>query len=336
MTLLVTRKVTRPIACRDRAEERQVRCENRCVNTRYAAMIVTVLCAGATFGQDCYTVRDTNGTVVYQAVKPPVDLSRPYQEEIATRFPGGYLEITSVFNRCGVFERQSPAPIADPAVTKGGPNSATNLFADLIPNAALGSTSASDPARPVFQATAGAPTVAPPASPPAAVQLEASVITKADNNSFGELAPKLVAAALIVGVLCAPRKWRLAVLTGVVGIVVVGIGLAIWDTAHPPALPFAQCIIDRVPAAQNDVAAVAIANLCASDNGGYDSTVAKQFVRGQARGYFSFQSRGDCVAAKASSTASEVAARAVLTACDCLYRSASENPLGYGSVATCG
>lgn len=302
------------------------------MNTRYAAMIVTVLCAGATFGQDCYTVRDTNGTVVYQSVKPPVDVSRPYLEEIATRFPGGYLEISSVFNRCGAFERQSPAPTSGPALTKGGPGSATNVFADLIPNAPPGSTPPSDPARQVFQAAAGASTVAPPA----AVSLEASVTTKANSSSFGELAPKVVAAALIVGVLCAPRKWRLAGLAGLVGIVVVGIGLAIWDIARPPTLPFAQCIIDRVPAAQNDVAAMAIANLCASDNGGYNSTAAKRFVRGQARGYFAFQSRSDCVTAKASSTASEVAARAVLTACDCLYRSASENPLGYGSVATCG
>ena len=39
----------------------------------------------------CFTVYDRNNRIVYNAVTPPVDMSRPLHETVPAKFPGGHL-----------------------------------------------------------------------------------------------------------------------------------------------------------------------------------------------------------------------------------------------------
>ena len=136
--------------------------------------------------------------------------------------------------------------------------------------------------------------------------------------------PKVLIAGLIVGILCLPKTARSVTLSIVAGVFILAIGFAVYESARPPTLPFAQCVIDNVPSVRNDVAAYAAASQCVQLHGGYNSVAAKRYLKGQAVGFMTPNSRAECVTKHASNTQSEMAAKLVYGACSCLYQSASE------------
>lgn len=300
--------------------------------------LVSVVSAGVASAQSCYTVRDAQGKVVYQSVKAPVDVTVPFKDEIETRFPGGYMQIDTNFFRCGSYERPAvveahatyatakqkglfdemppfvPAP-SQPQGTQQANNEKTadatpNLFEHLIPKPAAGTV-------PVYGQVPTQTTVAPTSQAQPDTQ-------SPSGGSFGSIMPKILAAGLIVGILCLPKTARKVTLSVVAGIFILAIAFAAYESARPPKLPFAQCIIDNVPFVRNDVAAYAAASRCVELHGGYNSVAAKRYVKGQAVGFMTPKSRAECVTRHASNTESETAAKLVYGACNCLYQSVSE------------
>ena len=68
------------------------------------------LCCGVAASQECYIVRNQQGDIVYQSIRPPVDISVPHAEQIEAKFPGGYMSVDRVFATCGTYRRPTPAP----------------------------------------------------------------------------------------------------------------------------------------------------------------------------------------------------------------------------------
>ena len=80
------------------------------------------------------------------------------------------------------------------------------------------------------------------------------------------------------------------------------------------AANFATCVLDKMPGTQNDVAAVAIYQVCRAKHGSIE-TVAQ----GSGRGIFSPDSGAECTAKKAGDTRSNRAAFLIGAACRKLY-----------------
>lgn len=78
---------------------------------------------------------------------------------------------------------------------------------------------------------------------------------------------------------------------------------------------YAECILDRAPKAQNDVAAGAIHEVCLSENPGGLPAVGQ----GSGRGVFSHKSGAACVAAVSRDTRSVRAAQLISASCRRLY-----------------
>lgn len=77
---------------------------------------------------------------------------------------------------------------------------------------------------------------------------------------------------------------------------------------------FAECIIDRMPGVQNDIAANAVFQACQANNqAGFVSV-----KQGSGRGWFS-QSSAECIVKNASDTKSYRAAQLIGIACRKLY-----------------
>lgn len=84
-----------------------------------------------------------------------------------------------------------------------------------------------------------------------------------------------------------------------------------------PALAgnFATCLLDKLPAVQNDIAANAAFQACTGTfPGGFASV-----PQGAGRGWFSYKTGADCTLAKASDTRSNRAAGLIGVACRKLY-----------------
>lgn len=71
-----------------------------------AALVVAPFVARA----ECYVVYDAKNTTVYQGMVPPIDLSRPIGDEMARRYPGRHLTITSS-SACVPIDQLSPAVV---------------------------------------------------------------------------------------------------------------------------------------------------------------------------------------------------------------------------------
>lgn len=84
-----------------------------------------------------------------------------------------------------------------------------------------------------------------------------------------------------------------------------------------PALAgnFATCLLDKLPAVQNDVAANAAYQACNSAYPGGLASVAQ----GTGRGWFSYKTGADCTLKKAGDTRSNRAAGLIGAACRRLY-----------------
>ena len=76
---------------------------------------ITVFFSTPSEAQRCYTVRNTQGMIVYQSLSPPVDITLPYKDEIELLFPGGYMDVEHVFKACGKFT-QKKAPMEPEAL----------------------------------------------------------------------------------------------------------------------------------------------------------------------------------------------------------------------------
>ena len=81
------------------------------------------------------------------------------------------------------------------------------------------------------------------------------------------------------------------------------------------AANYATCILDKAPAAQNDVAAHAIMQSCLSEHPGGIEAIPQ----GSGRGVLGFKSGAECTAKKAVDTRSNQAATLVAIACRRLY-----------------
>lgn len=86
------------------------------------------------------------------------------------------------------------------------------------------------------------------------------------------------------------------------------------------AANMATCILDKAPSVANDTAALAVYQLCQSENPGGFGAVAQ----GSGRGLFGFKSGAECTAKKAAATQSNRAAIFVGVACRKLYDDAPE------------
>ena len=86
-------------------------------------------------------------------------------------------------------------------------------------------------------------------------------------------------------------------------------------TAQAHAGNFATCILDKMPGTQNDVAAVAVYQICNSKHPGGIQVVEQ----GSGRGIFSYDSGAECTAKKAAETRSNRAAHMIGAACKKLY-----------------
>lgn len=91
--------------------------------------------------------------------------------------------------------------------------------------------------------------------------------------------------------------------------------LALLLASPAMAANYATCILDKAPAAQNDVAAHAIMQSClASYPGGIEAV-----PQGSARGFLGYKSGAECTAKRAIDTRSNQAATLVAVACSRLY-----------------
>lgn len=78
---------------------------------------------------------------------------------------------------------------------------------------------------------------------------------------------------------------------------------------------FATCLLDKLPAVQNDVAAHAVYQSCLGPYPGGLASVSQ----GSGRGWFGYKSGAECTAKKASDTRSTRAATMLGAACRRLY-----------------
>jgi len=77
--------------------------------------LLSLLCAQAFAG--CYTVYGAANRVLYQAERPPVDMSLPLHDTVPARFPGGFL----------VFDSDMECPVVSSvAIGNGGIEMATS------------------------------------------------------------------------------------------------------------------------------------------------------------------------------------------------------------------
>ena len=78
-------------------------------------MFKTVLCCSSLLAASqafaCYTVTSANDQVLYRAIDPPVDMSRPIHETLPLVFPGGHM----------VFDLGTDCPRALPVPRPGLP-----------------------------------------------------------------------------------------------------------------------------------------------------------------------------------------------------------------------
>lgn len=74
---------------------------------RLAAIFCTAIAMSSAIANEeyCYTVRGPGGDIVYQSLRPPVDISRPYSDVIQAKYPGGYMEASKIWARCGSVDR---------------------------------------------------------------------------------------------------------------------------------------------------------------------------------------------------------------------------------------
>lgn len=283
-------------------------------------------CAATGFeagAQTCHTVRDKDGLIVYQSIRPPVDTSVPYKYEIEAMFPGGYMEIERNFHLCGNYERPTPKVFMAPASkTKPLEQRPASETPSLIPKPA-------DPTETpggIFAGLTNEGQAAPvPAQSPQqeVVAPVAAAEPTASSHRGGGLG-KILAAVIVVAALCAPKPVRNVILALVASLFVAAFGFIAYEAARPPPLPYAQCLIDVVPAVRNDVAAYAAASQCVQLHGGYNNAEAKRYLKGQAIGFLTPKSRAECVTKYASNTSSDMAAKLIYGACNCLYQSPSE------------
>lgn len=78
---------------------------------------------------------------------------------------------------------------------------------------------------------------------------------------------------------------------------------------------FAECILDRMPGAQNDAVAGAIYRACLSEHpGGLDSV-----KQGSGRGFFGYDSGNECIIKKGEKIASRIGGNLLTGSCNKLY-----------------
>lgn len=81
-------------------------------------LIGSLLAAGALQAMACYTVYDRSNRIMYQGERPPVDMSLPIHETLATRYPGGHMVFdTSVDCQALASARLAPVPGGTPLFT---------------------------------------------------------------------------------------------------------------------------------------------------------------------------------------------------------------------------
>lgn len=78
---------------------------------------------------------------------------------------------------------------------------------------------------------------------------------------------------------------------------------------------YAECLLDKMPGTQNDVAAAAVNQVCLGEHPGGIQAVPQ----GSGRGMFGFKSGAECTAKKAGETRSNQAAAMIGVACRRLY-----------------
>lgn len=91
--------------------------------------------------------------------------------------------------------------------------------------------------------------------------------------------------------------------------------IASWGASPAMAANYATCILDKAPAAQNDVAAHAIMQSCLAEHPGGIEAIPQ----GSGRGVLGFKSGAECTAKTAVDTRSNQAATLVGIACRRLY-----------------
>lgn len=85
---------------------------------------------------------------------------------------------------------------------------------------------------------------------------------------------------------------------------------------------YATCLLEHLPGMQNDAAARAAINLCASENPGGIASVAQ----GSGRGFLGYKSGAECAMKKAAETHSQIAGNGIYMACRKLYDEPVPNP----------
>ena len=78
---------------------------------------------------------------------------------------------------------------------------------------------------------------------------------------------------------------------------------------------FAECIVDRMPGAQNDAVAGAIARTCLAEHpGGIDAV-----KQGSGRGFFGYDSGNECIIKKGEKIVSRIGGNLLTGSCNKLY-----------------
>lgn len=313
----------------------------------------TLLFSAQADAQRCYTVRDSQGTVVYQSLRPPVDTAVSYKDEIEAMFPGSHMEIGLVFNSCGMFTRQTPVEAAAAQPSTANPERNTSksvvpVFDNNYVYKTYGKPQAEQRESLLkdMPAVSGEQTKMRPNNPPVAPTAPVATPTPSplinspqappeSQSSFGNVVKAGIGGAFLYGIFMLYAAYpRVAV--SMVGLLVALLVGTVLYSLVPSELPVAKCVLDKIPNVQTDVTARAQAELCVSEHGGYNTAQAKGFLRGHARSWMTYQSRAECVAAKAANTRSEFGAGLIVNACDCLYRSNLESQATDQPFATCG
>lgn len=106
--------------------------------------LAAIFCAAITMSnavaneEYCYTVRGPGGDIVYQSLRPPVDISRPYSDEIQVKYPGGYMEASKIWARCGSVDRYAQSTNTSSLNTQAARtfDCKANPLAELLPECA--------------------------------------------------------------------------------------------------------------------------------------------------------------------------------------------------------
>lgn len=98
-------------------------------------------------------------------------------------------------------------------------------------------------------------------------------------------------------------------------LVALVIGFMSASCSSVSARTYAHCVLDKLPKAQNDLAANAIHQVCLSEFPGGLTAVPQ----GAGRGWFSYKSGADCAAKESTGTQSQRVAYAIRIACNRLY-----------------